>query len=89
MDQSFHEQLTLLNSSSILQLSKKVDIVMSAIDDLHAAEAELSAVVDQAVAVIGELHTALEAASSGDTSIAEVAARLRNLKDVLSSHIGA
>jgi hypothetical protein len=70
-----------------LQLAEKVDYHMTALEDLRAAEAELSAVVDQTAVVITDLVARLEAVPAADAEIAEVAARLRNLKDVLASHV--
>lgn len=83
------EELTLLNSAAILQLSEKVKDQMAAIDDLIAVEMELAAVVSATAGTIDDLQARLAAAlaSKDHPEIAAVADRLRGLRDVLTSRI--
>jgi hypothetical protein len=62
---------------------------MDHFEDLRAAEAELSEVVDAVARTVVDLHARLAAVDSRDEVVADVAARLRNLKDVLASHVAS
>lgn len=87
---NFIEQLTLLNSAAIMQLSKKVEKAMSAIDDLVAHEAALSATVNDAVARIRALEEAIKAVPpTNEAAIAEIAARLAHLREYLAGAVYA
>lgn len=87
---SFSENLIQLNSAAILQLSKKVDAVMSAVDSLKAAEASLSVVVSDAVSRIRALETAIAAVPpTNEAAIEEVASRLAGLREMLAAAVYA
>lgn len=59
------------------------------IENLDAAVAELSAVVDHAVSTVSGLTARLDEVDAKEARLEETAARLRNLKDVLTSTFGA
>ncbi len=71
-----------------LNLSKKVDYMFVALDEVKAAEAELAAIIDHTVKTLGEVSNRLDSVDAGEEELKALAARLRNLKDVLASHVG-
>jgi hypothetical protein len=87
---NFTEQLTLLHSAAILQLSTKMDKVMAAIDDLTTAEASLSAVINDAVLRVRALEAAVAVVPpANEAAIADIASRLVHLREYLASAVYA
>lgn len=82
------ERLTAMTASVVIDLSKKVDYLMSAIDDLKAAEAELTALVSHTVSTVADLSGKLDVVTSSDAEVAAVADRLRKLKETLAAAVG-
>ena len=58
------------------------------VDNVEAAVAELSPVVDHAVSTVSRLTAKLDEMDAKDARLEAVAASLRNLKDVLASTFG-
>lgn len=87
---SYTEQLVQLNAAALIVLSKKVDTLMAAIEDLTKAEAALSAVINDAVLRVRALEAAVAVVPpANEAAIADIASRLVHLREYLASAVYA